>query len=101
MTTSAPVTTAAVEASSPDVAPAIEAADVVRLYGRRRALDGVSFALGAGDCLALFGPNGAGKTTLLRIVAGLLRPTRGRVRVGGAEVRGDAAARARVGLISH
>ena len=102
MTASAPATPA-VGAATPSaaLAPAIEATDVVRLYGRRRALDEVSFALGAGDCLALFGPNGAGKTTLLRIVAGLLRPTRGRVRVGGAEVRGDAAARARVGLISH
>ena len=82
-------------------APAVEAEGLARAYGRRRALDGVSFALGAGECLALFGPNGAGKTTLLRILAGLLRPTRGTARVGGVAVRGDARARARVGLISH
>ena len=80
---------------------AVEATDLSRLYGRRRALDGVSFVLDAGECLALFGPNGAGKTTLLRILAGLLRPSRGTVRVAGAEVRGDAGARALVGLISH
>lgn len=82
-------------------APAVEAEGVTRVYGRRRALDGVSLRLVAGDCLALFGPNGAGKTTLLRILAGLLRPTRGIVRMAGVPVQGDAAARARVGLLSH
>ena len=82
-------------------APALEATELARLYGRRRALDGVSFALGPGDCLALFGPNGAGKTTLLRILAGLLKPTRGTARIGGVPVRGEGAARALVGLISH
>lgn len=81
--------------------PVLEADGVTRVYGRRRALDGVSLKLAAGDCLALFGPNGAGKTTLLRILAGLLRPTRGSVRLGGVAVRGDAAARAQVGLLSH
>ena len=80
---------------------AVEAVDLTRLYGRRRALDGVSFSLAAGECLALFGPNGAGKTTLLRVLAGLLRPTRGTARIGGVAVRGDPAARALVGLISH
>jgi heme exporter protein A len=82
-------------------ASALEATDLARRYGSRRALDGVSFALDAGACLALFGPNGAGKTTLLRILAGLLKPTRGEARIGGAPVRGEPAARALVGLISH
>lgn len=81
--------------------PVLEARDVVRAYGRRRALDGVSVALGAGECLALFGPNGAGKTTLLRILAGLLRPTRGSVHLDGQPVQGAAEARAQVGLLSH
>lgn len=82
-------------------APVLEARDVVRAYGRRRALDGVSVALGTGECLALFGPNGAGKTTLLRVLAGLLRPTRGSVHLDGVPVQGAAAARSQVGLLSH
>ena len=74
---------------------------MVRRFGHRRAVDGVSFTLGAGDCLALFGPNGAGKTTLLRMLAGLLRPTAGTVRVAGAELGREAGARGLVGVLSH
>jgi heme exporter protein A len=81
--------------------PAIDAQGLVRHYGRRRALDGVSVALEPGECLALFGPNGAGKTTLLRVLAGLLRPSAGTVHVGGTRLAGDVEARARVGLVSH
>jgi heme exporter protein A len=73
----------------------------VRTFGGRRAVDGVSFTLHAGDCLALFGPNGAGKTTLLRMLAGLLAPGQGTVRVNGVPIKEGAAARAQVGLVSH
>ncbi len=74
----------------------------MRRFGRRRAVAGVDLAINAGECLALFGPNGAGKTTLLRLLAGLLRPTSGEVRLLGAPLKGDAIeARGSVGMISH
>ncbi|MGH7717220.1 MAG: heme ABC exporter ATP-binding protein CcmA [Gemmatimonadaceae bacterium] len=80
---------------------AIEVRALSRAFGARRAVDGVDFTLGGGECLALFGPNGAGKTTLLRVLAGLLRPTSGRASIAGVALPGGAAARASVGLISH
>ena len=52
---------------------------LVRRYGERVALDGVSFALPEGRTLGLFGANGAGKSTLLRVLATLLRPHGGSV----------------------
>lgn len=81
--------------------PVVDADGLTRAFGGRRAVDDVSFTLGAGDCLALFGPNGAGKTTLLRLLAGLLAPSAGRCRVGGASLRDGRGARASVGLVSH
>jgi heme exporter protein A len=81
--------------------PVVEAEELVRAFGARRAVDGVSFTLGEGECLALFGPNGAGKTTLLRLLAGLLAPSAGSCRVAGVALREGRAVRAQVGLISH
>ena len=81
--------------------PVVDAVGLARVFGGRRAVDDVSFALHAGECLALFGPNGAGKTTLLRLLAGLLAPTAGECRVHGVALRDGPAARGHVGLISH
>ena len=53
------------------------------VYGPVVALDNVSFMLAPGQTLAIFGPNGAGKTTLVKVLAGLIRPQRGTVRVDG------------------
>jgi heme exporter protein A len=81
---------------------AIELADVGRAYGERIALAGVTLELEAGKTLAVFGANGAGKTTLLRILATLLRPHRGVVRVLGRELpREGWAVRGRVGFLGH
>lgn len=74
---------------------------VTRRFGRRKAVDGVSFELGAGESLALFGPNGAGKTTLLRLLGGLLKPDEGSVTLAGAALGGNTMLRAKIGMISH
>jgi len=57
-------------------------------YGPYRALDRVSFAVGAGEAVALVGPNGAGKSTVARVCAGLVVPTTGRLLVDGADLTG-------------
>lgn len=85
----------------PAQAPVVEARALSRSFGARRAVDSVDLALHAGDCLALFGPNGAGKTTLLRLLAGLLKPGAGAVRIGGVALPGGHAARAMIGVLSH
>ena len=64
-------------------AAAIEARDLVKQFGDRAALRGVSFDAAAGELLAVIGPNGAGKTTLLSILAGIRSPDRGSVSVPG------------------
>jgi len=79
----------------------LQATDLVRNFGTRRAVNGVSLTLVPGDCLALFGPNGAGKTTLLRMLGGLLRPSSGSAAIEGIPLPGSADVRARVGLVSH
>jgi heme exporter protein A len=81
---------------------AIESAGLRRDFGERTALEGVRFWLEEGETLLVLGPNGAGKTTLLRILATLLRPTSGEVRVLGARLPGEAwKARGRVGFLGH
>ena len=62
----------------------LEFQDVHRSFGAVRALTGVSFAVEAGEAQAIVGENGAGKSTLLKILAGITRPDRGEVRLGGA-----------------
>ncbi|MCO5169543.1 MAG: ABC transporter ATP-binding protein [Planctomycetes bacterium] len=69
------------------VPPALDVQELVKVYPSGvRAVDGVSFAVEPGEVFALLGPNGAGKTTTIRIVATLLRPTSGAVRVLGHDV---------------
>ncbi len=68
----------------PVVAPAVVSAeDVSVTYGRHRALQGVTFTVGAGEAVALLGPNGAGKSSLLRALMGLQDFT-GQIAVRGA-----------------
>jgi len=81
---------------------AIAVAGLRRDFGEWTALDGVGFELAAGESLVVLGPNGAGKTTLLRILATLLRPGGGEVRVLGARLPDEAwKARGRIGFLGH
>lgn len=81
---------------------AIEAEDVAFSYGPLRVLRGVTVEVERGEVLALVGPNGAGKTTFLKILAGLLRPDSGRVRLEGIELQRDPVGfRRLIGVISH
>jgi len=80
--------------------PILEVENLVRLFGDRKAVGGVSFTVAAGESVGLLGPNGAGKTTTLSIVCGLLRPTSGSVRILGHSLRADDdPAKARFGLV--
>lgn len=81
---------------------AVEIESLVRAFGARKALDGVSLTLPHGAFLSIFGPNGAGKTTLLRVLTTLTNPSQGKARVVGLDVVADAVElRDRIGLISH
>jgi iron complex transport system ATP-binding protein len=75
----------------------LQAQGVVAGYGERTVLHGCDLTLGEGQLIAIVGPNGAGKSTLLRVLAGLIRPTSGRVTLDAADLsalsRGDIARR--------
>ncbi|KSW12489.1 multidrug ABC transporter ATP-binding protein [Pyrodictium occultum] len=81
--------------------PLLEVQGLVKIYpGGVEALRGVSFSLEEGEVFGLVGPNGSGKTTLLRIVATLLKPTRGRVVLDGVDaVREPGEARRRLAYV--
>jgi heme exporter protein A len=82
--------------------PAVAVAALRRDYGESTALADIGFELGEGESLAVLGPNGVGKTTLLRILATLLRPTSGAVRVLGCALPGEAwKLRGKVGFLGH
>ena len=82
--------------------PLLAARGLRRSFGRVRVLHDIDLTLAPGEALAVAGPNGAGKSTLLRLLAGLMRPTAGEVRVLGRALAGDAAeARRAIGLLSH
>lgn len=63
-----------------------------------KALQSIDLEIGAGESLAIFGANGAGKSTLLKIIAGLLRPTSGALKIGGADPRDK---KSEIGYLGH
>ncbi|HEU0237601.1 MAG TPA: ABC transporter ATP-binding protein [Candidatus Limnocylindrales bacterium] len=84
--------------SGQGAAPAIELDHVSRWYGNVVAVNDISFSLGAG-VTGLLGPNGAGKSTLLHMLAGLLRPSAGRLTVGGEPAWRNPSLYRRIGLV--
>src|SRR5208283_5256560 len=66
--------------------PVLQVAKISKQFAGVRALEGVDFALSAGEVHALMGENGAGKSTLINIISGLIRPTSGRIFLDGKEV---------------
>ena len=71
-------------------APLLQVEGLTKVFGTGRtevrAVDGVSFATGAGEITLVMGPSGSGKTTLLTMIGGLLRPSSGRVVIEGVEI---------------
>ncbi|NPV14958.1 ABC transporter ATP-binding protein [candidate division WOR-3 bacterium] len=72
--------------------PAVVVEDLIRDYGALRAVDRIGFEIKPGEVFGLIGPNGSGKTTTLRVIATLLKPSGGVVKVFGRDVVKDAAA---------
>ncbi len=84
---------AAPQATAPATAVMLEATELGHRYGLKRGLSPRSFRLGAPGVVAVTGPNGSGKSTLLRIIAGLLRPSEGKLALRVDEREADADAR--------
>src|ERR671933_570850 len=68
------------------MAALLELEGVETLYGRVRALHGISLHIDEGEIVTLIGSNGAGKTTTLRTISGLVRASRGRIRFKGVDI---------------
>ena len=82
--------------------PVVETRGLGRRFAGLTALQAVDLRVQAGEAVAVFGPNGAGKSTLLRLLATLLRPSGGEVRLFGQGLSdGGARARRRIGFLSH
>src|ERR1700743_1153551 len=73
----------AVEFGASRLANMIKVQNLVKIFGTKRAVDGVSFSVERGEVLGFLGPNGAGKSTSMRMITGFIPPTEGTVTVGG------------------
>lgn len=78
----------------------IEVKGLVKTYGPKRAVDGVSFTVRPGDILGFLGPNGAGKSTTMKMITGFIRPDAGTATVAGVDVAKDpVAVKAKIGYL--
>jgi phospholipid/cholesterol/gamma-HCH transport system ATP-binding protein len=72
--------------AAPDFTPVIEVTDLVRQFGSRKVLNGVSFQVHKGDTMIIMGGSGCGKSTLLRHIIGAMKPTSGSIKLFGEEI---------------
>ena len=86
MTTSA--TPADVPVASPETEPVVEVRDLVKTFGQRTILNGISFKVRRGETMVIMGGSGCGKSTLLRHLIGSMKPDAGSIRVFGEEITG-------------
>ncbi len=78
----------------------IQLSSLTKRYGSFTAVDSIDLTVPRGELFGFLGPNGAGKTTTLRMIAGILRPTSGMVRIAGIDVAADpVAAKSKLGFI--
>ncbi len=79
--------------------PRLATESVVKIYGRRRVVSGVSIDVNGGEVVGLLGPNGAGKTTTFYMIVGMIRPNGGSIRIDDREITGmPMYKRARLGI---
>src|SRR5437879_2223885 len=82
--------------------PLIRVTGLRKTFGNHHVLDGLEIEVGAGEAVAVLGANGAGKTTLLKVLATLVRPTRGTAIVAGYDCATEAErVRRHIGLVAH
>jgi branched-chain amino acid transport system ATP-binding protein len=81
-------TTPMAKGASPAPIRVLEIDGVTKRFGAHRAVDGISFRVRPGTITGLIGPNGAGKTTMFNLIAGALRPSAGRIALGGDRLDG-------------
>jgi Cu-processing system ATP-binding protein len=77
----------------------IEVTNLIKQYGRLKALDDVSAGIESGKVTAVLGPNGAGKTTLIKCLLGLVKPDSGTMMIDGEEITGKSAYRKKIGYM--
>ncbi len=98
-----PTSSAALPAFSPEKKLALESEGLYKSYGRRQsrfqAVRGVSLQIASGEVLAFLGPNGAGKTTTIKMIAGLIRPDAGWVKIAGRDPHREPQALRGVGAV--
>src|ERR1700737_1851397 len=80
-------------------APDVELSGISKRFGPTEVLRGIDLTVGRGELVCLLGPSGCGKTTLLRILAGLVQPDTGRVRIRGRDVTSMPAYERQLGLV--